>query len=234
MQRSFPEIIAHRGASREYRENTMDAFNRALELGVDGIELDVHLSRDGQVVVHHDPAVQEADAPNDAPLAIVEATFARIRRASPGVEIPLLNDVLSLVGCRAKVYVELKASNMEAEVATVIRASAALCAVHAFDHRVIRRMREFASEIPRGILLSSYLVDVAPALRSAGATDLWQHWTQVDSELVAVAATAGARVIAWTSSDADDARELAGIGVAGICTDDPELVRRAVHDGTHR
>jgi len=55
-----PEIIAHRGASRERPENTLAAFNRAAELGADAVELDVHLTKDGRLVVHHDPTVPGA------------------------------------------------------------------------------------------------------------------------------------------------------------------------------
>jgi glycerophosphoryl diester phosphodiesterase len=225
------EIIAHRGMPRELPENSLPGFARALELGADGIELDVHLTADGVLVVHHDavltgpnnqidtrrPRIDELtwDALSDFPIAY-------------GVPIPRLTDVLGLVGPRATVYVEVKAAGAEAEAARCICAGGARCAVHGFDHRVSLRTATIAPQLPTGILLDSYLVDPVAALRAARARDYWQRWEFIDADLVASIHGAGGRVIAWTVNDASEAASLREMGVDAVCTDDCRALRRAL------
>jgi glycerophosphoryl diester phosphodiesterase len=231
-----PAIIAHRGASRERPENTMPAFERALELGVDGIELDVHATRDGIVVVHHDPA--PAGTPPDeewlAGRAIAELSLRELRRfgAAPGVGIPTLAQLLRAVGGRAELFVEVKGRGIEALVVETIRAAkGARCAVHGFDHRAVRRVREVAPELRGGVLLSSALVDPAAAMRAAGAEDYWIAREWADEPLVRAVHAAGGRVIVWTVNEPDEMRALAALGVDGICTDDPALARATLDGG---
>jgi glycerophosphoryl diester phosphodiesterase len=229
------EIIAHRGAPRAYTENTLPSFRCALEGGADAIELDVHATADGVVVVHHDPTLSLAHLGRREPVpAIASLTFAELEAAaSAGHDrVPRLKEALELAGPRVTVYVEVKAPRIEREVVDVIRASSTPCAVHSFDHRVALRVRELAREIPTGILLSSYLIDPVGALRGAGARDLWQQWELIDEELVSRVHDAGARVIAWTVNASEVAESLAALGVDGICSDVStdfvrELARRA-------
>ena len=163
-----PEIIAHRGASRQRRENTLAAFDRALALGADAIELDVHATADGVVVVHHDP-VLGADAGALAGRAIASLPAAEVQGGDVAAEtrIPSLDEVLSLVTGRATVSVEIKGAGIEPQVVDAIAGSpgrGARCAVHSFDHRVARRARELSArteggEVPAGILLVSRPID---------------------------------------------------------------------------
>src|SRR6185503_16073460 len=104
------ERIGHRGAPREYPENTLPAFERAIELGADAIELDVHVTADGVPVVHHDPDVRA-----EPRRALAQMTWSEVARVhlAPGIAIPSLEQVLAAVGNRAMVYVELKGSNSE-------------------------------------------------------------------------------------------------------------------------
>jgi len=216
------EIIAHRGAPRAYTENTLPSFRCALEGGADAIELDVHATADGVVVVHHDPTLSLAHLGRRAPgPAIRSLTAAELEAAaSAGHDrVPRLEEVLDLAGPGVTVYVEVKAPHIEREVVDVLRASHARCAVHSFDHRVALRVRELAPDIPTGILLSSYLIDPIAALRDAGARDLWQQWEQIDEALVSRVHDAGARLIAWTVNASDVAESLAALGVDGICSD---------------
>jgi glycerophosphoryl diester phosphodiesterase len=103
-----PEIIAHRGTPRVHPENSLPGFAHALALGVDGIELDVHLTRDGVPVVHHDP-----DLGGRGPLvgrAIVDLSLDELRahELAPGVGVPMLADICALTDGRATLYVEVK------------------------------------------------------------------------------------------------------------------------------
>ena len=225
------EIIGHRGAPREYPENTLPAFQRALELGADGIELDVHVSRDGVPVVHHDPSVAVPHSGATAARAVLsELTFGEIARLADrgSVEVPTLASVLDLAEGRGKVYVELKGAGTEAPVARLLAGREHWTAVHAFDHRAPKRARALCPALPAGILLQSYLVDTAAALASAGASDVWQWHEYIDDALVRHVHAAGGRVIAWTVNDPAVARSLSALGVDAICTDLPAEIREAV------
>jgi glycerophosphoryl diester phosphodiesterase len=218
------EVIAHRGTPRERPENSLPGFRHAIALGADGIELDVHLTVDGVLVVHHDPLLA-APTPGSPRPRIRELTREALS-AYPiayGVPIPTLEDVLTVVGRegRGKVtlYVEVKAPGAEGPVVESIHRSRVTCAVHGFDHRVSLRTAELDPKMPTGILLDSYLVDPASALRAARARDYWQQWEFVDRELVATVHAAGGRVIAWTVNDPTAALSLRDMGVDAVCTD---------------
>src|SRR4051812_39752872 len=126
------ERIGHRGAPREFPENSLPSFERALALGADAIELDVHVSSDGVVVVHHDPDLHLDGSGARGKRTIRATPWSALSRVelSHGVFIPSLAQVLDLVGSRATVYVELKGEAVEESAIAVIRASNARCAVH--------------------------------------------------------------------------------------------------------
>ena len=200
-----------------------------MELGADGIELDVHATRDGVVVVHHDPIPRAVSAqPRLAGRAIADLTYDQLRTfsVSPGVGIPTLADVLSLVGRAATVYVELKGAGIERDTIDVIRGGDARCAIHSFDHAAIVRAGTIAPEIRRGLLFSRRPRDPAAALRAADARDAWPEWPLVDAAFVASVRRVDGTVIAWTVNDSAVARRLASMGVDGICTDDLRTVGR--------
>lgn len=219
----LPEVIAHRGMPREHPENTLPGFAQALEAGVQGIELDVHATRDGVVVVHHDPVVaapetREAHAA-PSPLRIDQLSFDELRRLDGARGIPPLAQVLSLVDGRARVYVEVKATGIEDRVIDLVEPRADWCAIHSFDHRIVAAIRRAAPVVRCGVLMSSYLVHPLAPLRDTGALDLWQHWSMIDEPLVGAVQAEGGRVIAWTVNDVAVAATLRSLGVDGICTD---------------
>ena len=190
---------------------------RAIELGAEAIELDVHGTSDGTVVVHHDPIVNALDL---APRAISELSHAELRRfhLSEGVEIPTLAAVLEAVGTDAMVYVEIKASGIEPLVVRIIREHDASCAVHSFDHRIVKTVKSIFPAVRTGVLQVARHVDPIASLVATGAEDLWQEVSFIDEELVARAHSINAKVIAWTADDADQWETLRLIGVDGICT----------------
>ena len=216
------ELVGHRGAPRERRENTLPAFAAALALGADAIELDVHLTRDGIAIVHHDPVPRVTGA-DGAPerRSFPQLAFADVEsmRLEGDERIPTLESVLALAAGRATVYVEIKDARAVAESVRVITRSGASCAVHSFDHRVARDARALAPDLPVGLLSSSYLLDTAGTLRAAGARDWWQEWRFIDAALVRQVHDAGGRVVAWTVNDADAAARLVALGVDALCTD---------------
>ena len=212
-------VVAHRGANREAPENTMEAFRRAIEIGVQGIELDVQLTRDGVPVVHHDPNLPVTRLP------ISSLTLDSVRLKSSA---PTLDEVLELVDARCELYIEVKAPAAIDAVVERLSTRRSWCAVHAFDHRVVAKARLLDAELRTGILLVSYLIDVGAAMRAAGAHDLWQQADYIDRELVERVHDAKGRVFAWTVNDVARARELVSLGVDVICTDTPREIMSAL------
>jgi glycerophosphoryl diester phosphodiesterase len=221
-----PSIIAHRGASGYEYENSRAAFRRAVMLDADGVELDVHATRDGAIVVHHDP-----DVYGFGPIGQLTLEEARQVRLRNGETLPLLSEVLDLVGPR-DVWIEVKTlpESSDRDLLAVMDRGPAphRYAVHSFDHRIVRRLGVARPELRRGILLSAYLEDVVGAMRAVGATTLWQEWLQVDQELVRKVHAAGFQVIAWTVNEIGDLERLARLGVDGLCGNYPDRIRVAL------
>jgi len=216
------ERVAHRGSPSQRRENTLSGFLLALEHGADAIELDVHRTVDGVVIVHHDPRVQGR--------LIEESTWEALAGTDlgSGARIPTLAETLASIGERAVVYVELKGRAIEQAVIDVLRAHGRRFAVHSFDHAAVERAALLAPDIPRGVLLDENVLDAARAMRTAVALtlarDVWPHWTLVDEVLMDVARELGLRVIPWTVNSPAAARRLLALGVHGVCTDDVRML----------
>jgi glycerophosphoryl diester phosphodiesterase len=223
-----PEIIAHRGTPRVHPENSLPGFAHALALGVDGIELDVHLTRDGVPVVHHDPGLGGVGPLAGRMIADLTLDELRAHELAPGVPVPTLAETCAVTDGRATLYVEVKARDAEDAVAAVLGDRGPAAPVHSFDHRVPREVRRRAPATPVGVLSVSYLVDNVAALRAADARDLWQHWSMIDGPLVAAVHAARGRVIAWTVNDPVHAIALARLGVDGICSDVPDVMAGAL------
>jgi glycerophosphoryl diester phosphodiesterase len=221
-----PSVIAHRGASGYEYENSRAAFRRAIMLDADGVELDVHTTRDGGIVVHHDPEI-----PGVGPIAELSLAEARGVRIRNGETLPLLTEVLDLVGDR-DVWVEIKGlppAHDHCLLEVLDRGPAPKrYAVHSFDHRIIFRLGELRSSLRRGILLSAYLRDPVSVMRTVGATTLWQEWQQVDQELVSRIHEAGWAVVAWTVNELGDLDRMVRLGVDGLCGNYPDRIRVAI------
>lgn len=211
------ERIAHRGAKREFPENTLSSFRRAFELGADAVELDVHSTRDRVVIVHHDPTLSEDG------LAIRDLTWAELEERADG-RIPMLRSVLEAIPASATAYVEIKAPGIERELSETLAGVPVRCAVHSFDHATIERMREIAPKVARGVLFDGSLATLNDVLARSAARDVWPHWKLVDQALVNRVHARGCRVIPWTVNSREEARRLATLGVDGICSDDVRLL----------
>jgi glycerophosphoryl diester phosphodiesterase len=220
-RKSTPECIAHRGAHAALPENSLPAFVRALELAADAIELDVHATRDGEVVVHHDAFVNAGRMPTGPKRAIVDLSLSELRGfpLAADIRIPSLQEVLEVVGTAATIYIEIKAVNIEPLVVRCIRESNALCAVHSFDHRIVRAVKQLFPAIRTGVLEVARHLDPWASLAATGADDLWQEAGFIDEDLVASVHDRGGKVIAWTSNDPAQWKTLKEFGVDGICTD---------------
>jgi glycerophosphoryl diester phosphodiesterase len=216
------ERIGHRGAPREFPENSLPAFDRALARGADAVELDVHLSADGVPVVHHDPDVRLLIGGKQTQRSITAMTWRELAAVelAPDIRVPSLEQVLDLIGLRGMVYVELKGEGVEEHALEVIGASRARCAVHSFDHEVVVRASRLAPAVRRGILFDEYPQDVDRSMRETKALDVWPNWQLIDARLVERVHAAGGRVIAWTVNTPAAADRLVSLGVDGLCGDD--------------
>ncbi|HEY8105295.1 MAG TPA: glycerophosphodiester phosphodiesterase [Gemmatimonadales bacterium] len=221
-----PRVIAHRGASGYEYENSLAAFRRAVMLDADGVELDVHATKDGRMVVHHDAAL-----PGVGPIGGLDLLALRQTRLPNGEPVPLLSEVLDLMGNR-DVWVEVKALDptWDGELLKVLDGGPApgRYAVHSFDHRLVRRLGAARPGLRRGVLLSAYLADPVSAMEAAGASTLWQEWHYVDEELVRTVHAADRTIIAWTVNELADLRRLAHLGVDGLCGNYPDRIRVAI------
>jgi glycerophosphoryl diester phosphodiesterase len=188
------------------------------------IELDVHATADGVVVVHHDPKLKRS-ASVHAGASIADLTLKQLKSVEldHGIDIPTLAEVLEIVPEGSRVYVEIKGAGIEQLVANALSDVGCDCAVHSFDHSAIARMRELAPQIPRGILYDER-IDVAAAMRDTGARDVWPKWRLIDRATVDRVNDLGGRVIAWTVNARRTAYALAELGVDGLCGDDVRLL----------
>lgn len=218
-----PLWVAHRGASVEHRENTLAAFARALDLGADAIELDVHCSADGSVMVHHDPEV----VIGGVRMAIAATPREELRALDlgDGERIPTLEEVSELVGGSAELFVEVKGAGIEARVLEALRRHSGPVAIHSFDHEAIARAAELAPHARRGLLFDAAPSDLEGTVARTRAHDLWPRGDLATTSLVDEAHGLGLRVIAWTINDPRAGAELIARGVDGICTDDVRWLR---------
>ncbi len=221
-------VYAHRGAARERPENTLGAFRRALEVGAFGIELDVHLSKDGVAVVIHDDTV---DRTTNGSGAVAELTLAELNEleGAAGERIPTLEDVLDLVGTRCAADIEVKA----AAAARVVlreagRRNGLRWAMSSFDHDVLRFARSMSSAVELWPLVTRVDSAVLATVRELRSSVLALNDRSVTQPTVDELKAEGIGIWAWTVNDPDRARTLASWNVDGICTDDPGAIARAI------
>lgn len=221
-------VYAHRGASAEFPENTLSAFRRAVELGVEGMELDVHLSADGVPVVIHDETV---DRTTNGSGAVADMTVEELQKldAGNGEKIPTLGEVLDLVGDSLHVDIEIKANEAGAAVLQEVRGRNTRWLISSFDWNVLLYVR---SQDPDAELwpLTIGATDEAVALaKEIGAPALAILHKALDEDIVAYLKEEGLGFWPWTVNDPERARLYAEWGAIGICTDDPATVQKALH-----
>jgi len=244
-----PLVFAHRGGAGLAPENTCAAFDRGLALGADGLELDVRLSRDGVVVVHHDPTL-ERTTNLSGPLAGFEADeLARAdagcrfgpRGSQPfrglGIGIPRLDTVLSRYP-ETRLIIDMKENAVTLARATldVIRRADALGRVclGSFGLRAIRAVRAMepavatsaAKEEVRWALYRSWIgwPVTRVAYRGYQVPEIAGATRVVSPRFLAAAHLAGLAVQVWTVNAEDDARRLLGWGVDALITDRPDVI----------
>jgi glycerophosphoryl diester phosphodiesterase len=229
-------VVAHRGASGHAPENTMRAFGLAVEMGADAIELDVHLTADGELAVIHDDTL---DRTTDRRGAVAGLTMAEIREADAGggQQVPTLADVLGWLPSDLGLVVEIKArSAVDATVAAlrehdVHRSGRA--SLISFDEASIERARELEPTLMTGYLLVPGQ-PVSPALEWAtqhnhAAVHPWDGDLGLEPAPILAQALAYGRLVGcYVVDEPERMKQLAAYGLWGFVTNLPDVGRTAL------
>ncbi len=155
-------VWAHRGASAFAPENTMSAFKAAEEAGADGVELDVHLSRDGVPVVIHDETLDRTTSGHGPVMAVTAAELLELDAGSwfssdfAGEQIPLLAEVLAWAGERLRLNIEIKSDDAGQAVLDALKEfPQARVLISSFNHKLLLRIRQANTQVPIGFLSDS-------------------------------------------------------------------------------
>ncbi|MBM4293684.1 MAG: glycerophosphodiester phosphodiesterase [Deltaproteobacteria bacterium] len=217
------KIIGHRGSPREEPENTLRSFRRALDLGAWGVELDVRLSRDGRLVVIHDPAV---DRTTNGRGMVQDLTFAQLREldAGRGEPIPALEEVVDLVrGRGGRLLVELKAPEAAGPLLRLFQKRRLFddaCLI-SFWHPVVKTLKEQEPRLQAGVLMVGCPVDPGAVARAAGADFLILNYAYVNRELADAVKAAGLKLIVWNIDEVDTLKFFLEFHPDAICTNRP-------------
>lgn len=238
-------MVAHRGASLEQPENTIEAFEAAIDAGADAVEFDVRMTADGVAVVMHDPDVSRT---TDGIGLVPELTLSNIQRLKislPGggaAGVPMLAEALECLAGRAAADIEIKnlpgepgfTSDREEAVEATLEALDEVgfpgpVIVSSFNPRSIAYIRRLRAEVPTG-LLTSYDVDAPEALtRAVGEGHPWvlpfvAKVLEAGQAFCAEVREAGALLGVWIADDPSMARTLFEWGVDAVATNDPRAI----------
>lgn len=221
-----PRTVGHRGASALAPENTLRAIEVAIEHGLDLVEVDVHLSRDGQLVVIHDADLRHATGGAEKVADLPAADLARID-VGDGQGVPLLSDVIEIARGRIGVYVELKGARTGSALGSLAR-SRDLDGIEiiagSFEPALVAELREAAPSIPRSVLFQrTGLREMVMVCESVAATYAHPCFRPLD-DLVKPLHTAGLAVMSPHTNDPGEAQRFRALGVDVIASDDPRVL----------
>ncbi|MDR1212873.1 MAG: glycerophosphodiester phosphodiesterase [Propionibacteriaceae bacterium] len=231
------KVWAHRGASGQSPENTLSAFRRAIELGADGIELDVHLTTDGQVVVMHDETVDRTTDGQGWIKDMSWAEFSQLNAAAawpdhPAEPPPSLAQVLELIRPGPlEINIEIKDSvvpypGLLDHVLSLVAAYGleSRVLISSFNHFTLACLRQEGSLVRSGVLFQDVLFAPWLYARRIWATSLHPNYLYADYvfDLVPQAHAAGLEVNVWTVDEPADIERMIGLGVDGVITNHPE------------
>ena len=244
-------VVAHRGASQRAPENTMEAYRLAVELGADAVELDVHLTVDGELAVIHDETLQRT---TDRTGLVAGMTMDAIRQADAGAAfaptggddrpfagkglfVPTLGEVLAWLPDGIGLVIEIKARAAADAVVDAVRGHAVRSedrlSVISFDEVAIERVRALDPEIRTGYLLVPSQ-PIEPALRWATehghlGVHPWEGDLGIDPlPILAQAHAYGREVGCYVLNDPERMQHLAACGLWGFVTDRPDVAREAL------
>lgn len=240
-----PVVIAHRGAAGEAPENTLAAFKLALEQGCDAIELDIHMSADGQLVVCHDDDIRRTTTGEGL---IGEMIVSELKRFDAGLKfhekyagekIPLLEEVFDLVPEHMMINIEIKNIPMyypkidQKLLDLMIRRNRMHnVIISSFDHRILRKIKERNPDVKVGLLYHARLAHHRIYAESVGIPvySIHPNFETLDREDVQDATRHGLTVYPFTVNREEDMRTLVDWGISGIITDYPGRLRSLLNN----
>lgn len=218
--------IAHRGAKGHAPENTLAAFRKAIGMGADGIELDVHLSADGRVVVFHDATLDRLTGRKGTVAQTDWDTLCTCRVS--GEKIPSLEEVLDLIGPGFLLNIELKAGTCARPVMEILERyvekgyAYRQFLISSFDWVALQAVRSLHPEIPLGVLTETDLSLAIGFARTIRAETIHPYFHLLDAGHVGQMQAEGYRVYAWTLNEPGDIARIKSYQVDGIIGDYPE------------
>ncbi len=237
------KIIAHRGASGYAPENTLAAFAKALELGADMVEMDIHLSKDGEIMVIHDDTLERT---TNGRGHVCDYTVADLKEldashhfsAYRGERLPTLPEVIELVNRRAGLVIEIKNGpvfypGIEAKLVRLLEQYDLVTQtiVIAFYHPSLQIVKQLNPAIQTGILYAAGLLEPWTIAAAVGAQALHPCYEYTTPEMIVEAQRRGYRVHPWTIDQPADLERWAASGVDAITTDFPDRLARILACG---
>lgn len=222
-------MIAHRGASGYEPENTLASFKKALEFGVDGIELDVRLSKDGQVVVMHDPWVNRT---TNGWGFVKCKSLSELKKldAGKGEKIPTLQEVLDLVNRKTTVFIELKAKGTALSVARIIEEYVQKKKwkysdffVLSFNHKELQEFKRLAPQVRIGAIIIGIIIQLDKYVEM-GAYFVMMWSKLVKKSIVEDAHKRGLKVFSYTVNTKDESKKMKILGIDGIPSNYPDRI----------
>jgi glycerophosphoryl diester phosphodiesterase len=217
-------VVAHRGGAELYPENSLTAFSKLAEIGVDLVECDVHLSKDGELVVIHDDNLLRT-AGIDKPVSELTAADLKQVNVGDGNGVPTLAEVLDTTPVPAAV--ELKTPATVTALERLLEQRPRLVervAALSFFHDILLHLRRRFPALTCGALLAGYPVDPVHVAKSAGCDLLVLHFEGIHKSYVERCHAGGVQVTVWTPNTEADIRRMVEAGVDGIGSDRPDLV----------
>ncbi len=222
--------FGHRGAAGHAPENTLASVEKAIELGVDWIEVDVY-NIEGELVVFHDDRLERTT--NGTGYVMEQSrTYLRTLDAGNGEKIPLLPEIFDLVDHRVGINIELKGTNTAQPVVQLIERYVAnhnWCyqdfLVSSFNHHELQAVKQLQPEIRTGALIVALPIDYAAFAEKLGAYSVHPSIEFINREFVADAHRRNLNVFVFTVNHPDDLSKMETLGADGVFTDYPEIVR---------
>jgi glycerophosphoryl diester phosphodiesterase len=225
--RPRPRTVGHRGASALAPENTLRAIELAIGFGLDLVEVDVYLSRDGELVVIHDEDLRRLAG---RPEAVADLTAAELSRVDlgQGQGVPRLLDILALARGQIGVYVELKGAQTGDALGRLVssrRGDRVELLSGSFEPALVRELRDAAPEVPRSVLFRrTSAAEMIEICAGVGAVYAHPCFRPLDTTIVEALHSAGLLVMAPHTNDRKEARAFAELGIDVVATDDPRVL----------
>ncbi len=218
-------IMGHRGAAAYEPENTLRSIRTALAMGVAAVEVDVQLTKDGELAVIHDDTV---DRTTNGTGAVRDFTLEELRGldAGQGEPIPSLAEVVTEVAGKAHLVVEVKHPEAAPAVLKFFQARDIFSQVQviSFWHPVVRALKEKEPRLRTGVLLVGCPADPVALARAALAEALVLHYAYVTQDLVSAAHAAGLLVFIWNIDDVQTLRPYLDMNLDGIGSNRPDVL----------